>query len=148
MLEQEHTAVLQIREMRAQLLALKKRLEDDEAAEPIRDAATAVDKKMTPIEGELIEPKATASEDMLNYPAKLNSKLAHLQAGVDAADAPPTQQQLDLAVELEKNLTGQIAKWKDVQDTELAALNDLIVKTNLPAVGVHPVSVKEPDAHE
>ena len=105
MLEKEHAAVIQIRSVRAQMVALKKRLEDDEAAQPIRDAATEIDKKMTPIEEELIEPKATASEDMLNYPAKLNSKLGHLQAGVDAADAPPTQQQLDLAAQLEKDST-------------------------------------------
>jgi hypothetical protein len=38
-----------------------------------------------------------------------------------------------------------LAKWKDLQDKDLAALNDLIAKALLPAVGVPQIEVKAPE---
>ena len=56
---------------------------------------------MTEIEEQLDQPKATASEDLLNYPVELNSRLAYLQNAVDSADSAPTKAEIELAAKLE-----------------------------------------------
>jgi len=136
MLDADLGAVLEIRDVRSQLKALEKRLGAEAAAKPVLDAAKDLDKKMTAVEDELIQSKATAGEDMLNYPVKLNSKLGYLQNAVDSADAAPTAQEYALAAEYERRLNEQTAKWKEIKDKDLAALNDLMRKNNITAVGV------------
>jgi photosystem II stability/assembly factor-like uncharacterized protein len=136
LLDQANAAVLEIRDVRAQIKALDKRLEADEAAQPIRDAAKDLDKKMTEVEEQLTQTKATASEDMLNYPVELDSRLAYLQNAVDSADTAPTKGELDLASLMEKSVDEVVAQWNDLKEKDLAALNDLIAKDNIPAIGV------------
>ena len=135
MLDADLGAVLEIRDVRQQLKALEKRLGTGAAAKPVLDAAKDLDKKMTAVEDELIQSKATAGEDMLNYPVKLNSKLGYLQNAVDSADAEPSAQEYELAAEYEKRLNEQIEKWKQIKEKDLAALNDLMRKDNVPPVG-------------
>ncbi|MGB9404348.1 MAG: hypothetical protein WCA98_12475 [Candidatus Acidiferrales bacterium] len=144
LLEQDDTAVLEIRGVHSELVELRKRLESDDSAQPIRDAVDALDKKMTAVEDELIERQVTASEDMLNYPPELSSKLAHLQASVDSADAAPTQQEYDLAGEFEKRVGEEVAEWNAIQSQDLVALNDLIGKGNIPAIGLTPMTAPPP----
>ena len=147
LLDQVNAAVLEMRDVRGQLKTLGKRLEGDEAAQPVRDASTEFDKKMTEIEGQLVQSKATASEDMLNYPVELDSRLGYLQNAVDSADAAPTQGEVALEAELEKSVGEVVGQWNDLKEKDLAALNDLIAKDNIPAIGltVKP-DVKQPPA--
>lgn len=136
MLEADLKTVVEIRDLRQQLQALKKRLANDPAAKPVLDAVAELDKKMTAVEDNLVESKATASEDLLNYRAELNSKLAYLQHAVDSADAAPTSQDYAVAAEYENRLSDQTAKWQRLKQDDLAALNDLMRKGNVPALGV------------
>jgi photosystem II stability/assembly factor-like uncharacterized protein len=136
LLDQVNAAALEIRDVRGQLKTLGKRIEGDEAAQPVRDASAEFDKKMTEIEGQLVQSKATASEDMLNYPVELDSRLGYLQNAVDSADAAPTQAEIALEAELEKNVGDVVAQWNDLKEKDLAALNDLIAKDNIPAIGL------------
>jgi photosystem II stability/assembly factor-like uncharacterized protein len=136
LLDQVNAAVLEIRDVRGQLKSLGKRLDGDEGSQPVRDASAELDKKMTEIEGQLVQSKATASEDMLNYPVELDSRLGYLQNAVDSADAAPTQAEIALEAELEKSVGDVVAQWNDLKEKDLAALNDLIAKDNIPAIGV------------
>ncbi len=136
LLDQVNRATIEIRDVRAQLKALGKRIEADDAAQPVRDAAADLDKKMTEIEGQLVQSKATASEDMLNYPVELDSRLGYLQNAVDSADAAPTQSEIALEAEMEKSVGDVVGQWKDLKEKDLAALNDLITKDNIPAIGL------------
>src|SRR5207253_8238815 len=66
----------------------------------IRDAAKELDKKMTPIEEELIQVKTKSSQDPLNYPLKLNNVLAALGGEVMGNESAPNQQEYELFKEL------------------------------------------------
>jgi photosystem II stability/assembly factor-like uncharacterized protein len=145
LMDQTHAAVLQMRGVHDQLTALSKRLESDEAAQPIRDAAHDLDKKISELDDQIADSKVSASEEFLNYPIDLNSRLGYLQNVADSADSAPTQQAYDVETELEQIANDDLAKWKDLQEKDLAALNDLIAKALLPAVGIPQVEVKEPE---
>ena len=94
LLDRTHRALREIRGVRSQLQALKGRLGDPAKAGSVVAAADAIEARMAPLEQELIQVKARSSQDMCNWPTRLNSKLAWLSNVVDSADHAPTQQAL------------------------------------------------------
>ncbi len=138
-----HEAVNQIRSVRSQLDTLKKRLAADEKAKPILDAADALIKKMSAVEEKIIQPKSKSSEDPLNYPIQTADQLVSLQGTVESADAAPTAQSYVVFDELSGRLESYLAAWREVQSKDLAALNDLIRKQNIPAIAPSAEKTKE-----
>ncbi|HXY23804.1 MAG TPA: hypothetical protein VEI73_04090 [Candidatus Acidoferrum sp.] len=141
-----HEAVNQIRSVRGQLDALKKRLAADTSAKPILDAADALKKKMDGVEEKIIQPKSKSGEDPLNYPIQVVDQMMALQGTVESADAAPTAQSYVVFDELNGRLEPQLAAWLDIQSRDLAALNDLMKKNNVPAIA--PAAEKPKDAED
>jgi hypothetical protein len=135
---QVHEAVKQIRDVRAQITSLNKRLTQEKFAnaKAIADAGAALDKKMTAVEEELIATKARSGQDVLNYPIKLNNLLVALGGVVSSADASPTKQDYEMFDDLSKQADVQLGKWNDIVKTDLASFNSLIREQQVPAVGV------------
>jgi photosystem II stability/assembly factor-like uncharacterized protein len=129
-----HAAVLQMRDVRAQVQALQKRLAGDASARAITGAADELLKKMAPVEAELIEVNARSSQDMCNYPTKLNSKVAYLADVADSADTPPTKQAAELYGVFRARADEQLKLWQQLVAREVAALNAAAEKGKLPAV--------------
>jgi hypothetical protein len=77
---------------------------------------------MTAIEEELIQPRAHASEDALNYPVKLNNMIAALGSLVDEGDFAPTAQQEQEYVQLKSEADAQIATWNALKTGDLSRL--------------------------
>ena len=127
-------AVNQIRSVRGQIDALKKRLRGDASSKPILDAADALNKKMNAIEEKIIQPKSKSNEDPLNYPNQTVDQLMALQGTVESADTAPTKQSGDVYAELLSRLNVQLSAWREIQTKDLAALNDLIQKSNIPPI--------------
>ncbi len=134
----DHETVNQIHGVRDQLKALGKRLKEQKRGENIIKAAEDLDKKMTAVEEELYQPKVTSSEDNLNYPDKLDQQLVSLASTVESADSAPTAPSFERFTELSGQLDAQLARWRDIESKDLAALNDLIRKENIPAIMLPP----------
>jgi len=139
-------AVNQIRSVRGQLEALKKRLGAEAGAKPVLEAAEALKKKLDAIEEKIVQPKSKSGEDPLNYPIQTAEQLMALQSTVESADAAPTAQSYTVFDELNGRLETQLAAWRDVQSKDLAALNALIQKNNIPAIA--PVAEKAKEGAE
>jgi len=135
---QVHDAVRQIRDIRAQMTALNKRLKDEKNSDEktLADAGTALDKKMKEVEEALIQTKAKSGQDVLNYPIRLNNLLVALGGVVSSADAAPTKQDYDMYDELSKQADEQLTKWNEIVKTDLAAYNHLAQEKSIPAVGL------------
>lgn len=134
----DHVAVNQIRDLRAQLKMLHKRLAANPHAKEILAAADALDKKMTAVEEELIQVKAKASEDTLNYPVKLDDKLISLGGMLDQADTAPTRQMDEEFSDLSSQLDVQLSRWHDLVSKDLADLNALMRKESISVLSVAP----------
>src|SRR5258705_11257929 len=132
--DEMNKAILAIRDLRGQLESLEKRLGTNEPAKPLVTASTDLRKKISAIEEELIQVNSKASEDELNYPTKLNSKLGYLQNAVDSADAQPTEAELGVYAELDQQLETQLAKWREVLAKDVPAFNDTMQKNNVPLI--------------
>jgi hypothetical protein len=129
-----HEAVNQIRSVRAQLESLKKRVAADANAKPVVEAADALKKKLDAVEEKIIQPKSKSGEDPLNYPIQVADQLMALQGAVESADTAPTAQSYVVFDELNGRLEPQLAAWREIQSKDLAALNELMKKNNVPAI--------------
>src|SRR5205807_162037 len=91
-LSQTNQTVIDIREAKKQLGEYVSLWKDNPAAKKIVDTAKELTDKLTGVESELYQIKNQASEDPLNYPIKLNNRLAALEGVVQSNDAGPTKQ--------------------------------------------------------
>src|SRR5260370_36265941 len=131
---QAHDTVNQIRDIRAQIGALNKRLEGQPQAKAVADAGKQLDKKMTEVEEVLVQTKAKSNQDVLNYPIRLNNYLVALGGVVSSAEGMPTQASYDVYDMLGKQLDEQLARWKQILSSDVPAYNDTVQKQNVPAI--------------
>ena len=127
-------AVLQIRDMRKQIDDITNRTKDQPGAKAIADAAKALKARLTAVEEELYQTKNQSSQDPLNYPIRLNNKLAALGGVVADADAAPTDQTFVVFAELSAKVDDQLKKLAEVIRTDLPAFNKLVREQDVPAV--------------
>ena len=132
-----HTSVNQLRGVRSQLELVKKRLEEEgDEGKPVLAACDEVEKKIAPVEQELIQVKMQSSEGNLRYPNMLNEQYDSFRATIETADAAPTQAELAVFDELHGRLEKQVAAWKQIAATDVPAVNDLVRKQNISLVEV------------
>jgi hypothetical protein len=129
-----HDAINNMKDLRTQLQALRKRHEKNEKAKELLAQADAVEKKLKPIEEELYQTKAQSGQDLLNWPIQINNKLLALAGVVESADTAPTQQSYDVFNYLTGKLDPVMAKWKEVREKDVPALNKKAQEIELPAV--------------
>ena len=134
-LTETHEAILKIRDLRKQIDDVTSRMKDQQA---IMGAAKSLKANLTAIEETLYQTKNQSSQDPLNFPVRLNNKLAALAGVVAAADAAPTDQSFVIYEELAAKINEQLQKLDQVIKTELPAFNKLVRDQNIPAVIVKP----------
>lgn len=131
-----HETIKKIRTIRAQLNDFKKRLKSNDKYKPVLDSADALDKKMTASEEALYQTKNKSRQDPLNFPIRLNDKLAGLANSVGNGDFAPTQQAITVKQELFTAIDAELAKLKAVWEQDLPALNNQLRSTEAPAISV------------
>ncbi len=133
-------AIVSIRDVRKQANDYAARVKDQPNAKPIVDAAKDLSAKLTAIEEELYQTKNQSNQDPLNYPIRLNNKLAALAGSISGADSQPTDQQVAVYEDLVGRINAQLGKLEQVMTTDVPAFNKLVRDQNVPAVWVKPAS--------
>jgi photosystem II stability/assembly factor-like uncharacterized protein len=139
-LTETHNAVAQIRDVRRQLDDLLKRISDQPNAKPLVAAGGDLNRKLQTIEEALYQTKNQSSQDPLNYPIRLNNKLAALGSIVASADARPTEQSYALYEELAAQIDAQLRQLSRVMADDLKSFNALARSTDIPFVIVKPAA--------
>jgi photosystem II stability/assembly factor-like uncharacterized protein len=133
-----HIAVNTIRSAREQIesaAARAKKAHQDEAAEEdeIGDLAKSISKTLTEIEEAIIQTKSKSSQDPLNYPVRINDKIAALARTVDG-DYGPTAQSYDVFEMLREKLDEQLDAFAVVLEEQIPDFNTLVHEREVPAV--------------
>jgi hypothetical protein len=128
-LTEVNTQIARIREVRKSLTDLKK-----SDTKPVADAAKDLDKKMTAVEEALYQTKNKSSQDPLNYPIRLNDKLAGVADSAATGSWAPTTQQIAVRDEILAQIDAQLVTLKTIWDKDLPAFNKLVRDQNVPAV--------------
>ena len=90
------------------------------------------------MEAEVYQVKNQSSQDPLNYPIKLNNKLASLNGVVSSAPGAPTAQAVQVFNELSAKLGVQTGKMRTLYASDLAKFNELLKKYGLPLIDTTP----------
>ena len=91
---------------------------------------------MKKIEEALYQTKNKSGQDPLNYPVRLNNKLAALNSEVDGSDYKPTQQVKAVHKEIVEKIDFQLEQLKKVMSEKVPKFNDLIKQKQVNAVTV------------
>jgi hypothetical protein len=125
-----NATVLRIRDLKDQIADRVTKASDPK----VKAAGDALIEKLTAVEGEIYQYRNRSGQDPLNFPIKLNNKLAALQGVVESGDYRPTDQSKAVFKELSAQLDAQLAKFDTLIRVDLTAFNQMVVKKKLPAI--------------
>ena len=128
-----HNAILELRDIRTQLENMSRRLKSPENKDLI-DKARDINKKLTDIEETLFQTKIRSGQDALNFPIKLNNKLAALSSSVDSSDDAPTAQAYAVFVDLQGQVDAQLALFAKLKSEDIADFNKQFNAKGLPVI--------------
>jgi len=135
-LNETHNAIIQIRDVKKQVDDLVKRVGGQ--SKPIADAGAALNKKLTEVEEALYQTKNQSSQDPLNFPIRLNNKLAALGGVVSQSETPPNEQSFAVYDELVTEINAQLSRLAQIMKADVPAFNQLVRDANIPAIVVKP----------
>lgn len=128
---QANEAVIRIRDVRKQVDAAMARTSKVPA---VAEAGKKLNAALTEVEEVLYQTKNQSNQDPLNYPIRLNNKLAALLATVQNSDTRPTVQASQVFEDLATKANGPLKKLEGLLATEVAAFNKLVKEADVPAV--------------
>ena len=102
----------------------------------VKDMADAINKKLTGIEETLYQTKSKSGQDVLNYPIRLNDKLAGLFDAANSGNMAPSKQVKDVYAALAAQCDEQLEKLKTIMNDDIVKFNQLIREKALPVIGV------------
>jgi hypothetical protein len=135
-LTETHNAIIQIRDVKKQVDDLLKRVGPQ--SKPIADAGNGLIRKLTEVEEALYQTRNQSSQDPLNFPIRLNNKLAALGGVVSRSETPPNDQSIAVYDELVGLINAQLQRLGQIMKTDVPAFNQLVKDQNIPAIVVKP----------
>ena len=127
---QANEAVIQIRDVRLQL---EERLEGSSDQGVMADGGRLVE-EMTEVEEAIYQTKNRSNQDPLNFPIRLNNRLASLRRSVETGDAKPTDGAYAVFEELSGELDAHLGRLGGLLGERLDGLNSQITSS-----GAEPV---------
>ncbi|MDB4495949.1 glycosyl hydrolase [Flavobacteriaceae bacterium] len=129
-----HKALKNVKKVRAQVKALKKSIKENEKHAGLLTYADNLLKEMTSIEETLYQTKSKSNQDPLNFPIRLNNKLAHLNSLTRIGSYAPTQQAIDFKNEINKKIDQELAKLYDLFDNKVKVLNQKVKDSQIDLI--------------
>jgi photosystem II stability/assembly factor-like uncharacterized protein len=127
-------AVKQIRDVVGQLDGVAARVKGDPHAGAITGPLDSLKTHLQAVERAIYQTQNRSGEDPLNFPIRINNKIAALTGVVGSADAAPTDQSVVVFDTLNAQLQVQLDRLQQVLTTELPAFNRLVRDQDVPAV--------------
>ncbi|EAQ42479.1 glycosyl hydrolase [Polaribacter sp. MED152] len=131
-----HKALKNVKKVRSQVGLLKKSIADKEANKDLIDFADKLVKDMTTIEETLYQTKSKSGQDPLNFPIRLNNKLAHLNSLTRVGNYAPTDQAIAFKNEITATIDVELAKLYQLFDNEVKTLNQKVKESNINLIQI------------
>lgn len=126
-------AVKLVRNVRAQIADRMAKLPENKRG-AFEVQANGLNSLLTPAENAIYQTQNRSGQDPLNYPIRLNNKIAALAGVASSADARPTSQTLEVFSLLSEQLEGQIATIHAALNQSLPAMNKELGAGGLPPI--------------
>ena len=129
-----HKALKNVQKVRGQVGLLKKSIKDKETHKALLEYADTLVKDMTTIEETLYQTKSKSGQDPLNFPIRLNNKLAHLNSLTRIGNYAPTQQAFDFKNDIVKDIDIELKKLYLLFDARVKELNQKVKESNIDLI--------------
>ncbi len=106
----------------------------------VKKSAKDLTDQLTTIEETIYQTKLKADEDALNFPIRINNKLASVENVVEDTDVAPTAQSYEVFDQLSAQLQTQLDQLHKIETTGIADFNKLVRDQNIPAITIPPAS--------
>jgi photosystem II stability/assembly factor-like uncharacterized protein len=124
-----------IRALRTQINDLTSR-QGKSVAKEIKNAADTINKQLTAIEETLYQTKAKSSQDVLNYPIRINDKLSGVFDAANSGNFAPGQQVKAVYTNLAAQADEQLNKLKLLMQKDIVQFNKLVRDMAVPVINV------------
>ncbi|MBM0228263.1 hypothetical protein [Micromonospora sp. ATA51] len=102
------------------------------------DAVTAAGNRLqdalSVVENELYQTRLRSGQDPLNFPIKLNNKMAGLRGVIESTQSPPTDQSYEVLEELSGQLQKQLDRLDEIVTTDVPAFNQVLQSKGLQPI--------------
>jgi photosystem II stability/assembly factor-like uncharacterized protein len=131
-----HREIGRIREARGQIEAVEARIKDREDAKDTLALAQQIRESLDGIEKALYQTQNQSPQDPLNFPVRLNDKLAAVLDLAIIGDNAPTAPMIEVKELLTEQIHQQLSALKEIWDTRLPEFNAAVAGLELPAVAL------------
>jgi hypothetical protein len=128
-----NNAVRLVRNIRAQVADRLAKLPEPRREE-FRTASNPLLTTLGDAEREIYQTQNRSGQDPLNYPIRLNNKIAALAGVAASTDARPTDQTREVFTTLSRQLDTQLQKIRSTLSRSLPALNRTLTSASLPPI--------------
>ena len=135
-LSETHTAIKKIRTAREQINRVIEPMKGKDDMKDVNELSKSILDDMKKIEEALYQTKNRSGQDPLNYPIRLNNKLAAVGGEVDGSDYRPTQQVKQVYDEVVEKIDFQLDELKKVMNEKVPKFNELIKQKQINAVTI------------
>ncbi|MEZ4699899.1 MAG: glycosyl hydrolase [Rhodothermales bacterium] len=143
-LTETHQTIKSIREIRKQVEEIRDRVKGSDGEAAIEEAGDALLEQLKAIEETLYQTKNRSGQDPLNYPIRLNNKLAAVVGTVEQGEFRPTDQQVAVRDALTQQIEEQLERFEQLMEQALPAFNKLVRDQDVPAVVIEMKSAPPP----
>ena len=131
---QANDAVIEIRRIKGDV---DDRLEQTDN-QRIHEQGGKVESNLSAVESEIYQVRNESRQDPLNFPIKLNNKLAALMGVVERGETAPTAQSFRVFDHLSELLQTELIRMNTIIEQDLRRLNELLQEE-----GLDPIEIKE-----
>jgi photosystem II stability/assembly factor-like uncharacterized protein len=124
-------AVIEIRRVKSQLEDRLTRATEDAA---LKEKGATLRTNASAVEENVYQVRNQSGQDPLNFPIKVNNRLANLLSMSERGDGPPGTYMPEILDILSKELSGYQAKLDTVWKSDLTAVNRELARLKLPAL--------------
>ncbi|WP_456424298.1 WD40/YVTN/BNR-like repeat-containing protein [Lutibacter sp.] len=131
-----HKTLKNITKVKKQVKQLKASISDKEKNKEIIDLADKIVEELTKYENVLYQTKSKSNQDPLNFPIRLNNKLAHLNSLSSIGDFKPTDQSIEFKNEIVKLIDTELAKIYTVFENDVKKLNKKVKQSDINLINL------------
>jgi hypothetical protein len=127
--------VVQIRDLKTQVA---QRVEQGKNPR-LKEIGDLVSRKLSAVEEEVYQVRNRSGQDPLNFPIKINNRLAALRRSVETGDNPPTDASYEIFRMLSADLQKQLDEYAAIAKGDLANFNKAATAQKLAPAAAKPV---------
>jgi len=131
-----HKALINVGNVKAQIKTLKSSIKEKQKHKELLSFADELTKKITIIETTLYQTKSKSGQDPLNFPIRLNNKLAHLNSLTRMGTYKPTDQAIAFKNEITKEIDKELSKLYVLFDNQVKQLNQKVKDSQIDLIQI------------